>query len=57
MANGKSCLNDMFFGFIPGSVGETSTLAILIGAVILIMTGIEVGESCYLFLPVDMQWD
>ncbi|MEA3505866.1 MAG: NADH:ubiquinone reductase (Na(+)-transporting) subunit B [Bacteroidota bacterium] len=31
---------DMFFGFIPGSVGETSTLAILIGAVILIVTGI-----------------
>jgi len=31
---------DMFMGFIPGSVGETSTLAILIGAVILIITGI-----------------
>ena len=31
---------DMFFGFIPGSVGETSTLAILLGAVILIATGI-----------------
>jgi Na+-transporting NADH:ubiquinone oxidoreductase subunit B len=31
---------DMFFGFIPGSIGETSTLAILIGAVILICTGI-----------------
>lgn len=31
---------DMFFGFIPGSVGETSTLAILIGAVILLFTGI-----------------
>lgn len=33
-------VSDMFFGFIPGSVGETSTLAILIGAVILIYTGI-----------------
>ena len=33
-------LSDMFFGFIPGSVGETSTLAILIGALILIATGI-----------------
>lgn len=32
--------SDMFYGFIPGSVGETSTLAILIGAVILIATGI-----------------
>ena len=31
---------DMFFGFIPGSVGETSTLAILIGAAILIYTGV-----------------
>ncbi len=29
-----------FFGTIPGSMGETSTLAILIGAVILIATGI-----------------
>ena len=32
--------HDMFFGFIPGSIGETSTLAILIGAFILIVTGI-----------------
>jgi Na+-transporting NADH:ubiquinone oxidoreductase subunit B len=31
---------DMFLGIIPGSVGETSTLAILLGAVILIYTGI-----------------
>lgn len=31
---------DMFFGFIPGSIGETSTLAILIGALFLIYTGI-----------------
>jgi len=30
----------MFYGFIPGSVGETSTLAILIGALILIITGV-----------------
>ena len=33
-------VSDMFFGFIPGSVGETSTLAILIGAAILIYTGV-----------------
>ena len=32
--------SDMFIGTIPGSIGETSTLAILIGAVILIVTGI-----------------
>jgi Na+-transporting NADH:ubiquinone oxidoreductase subunit B len=31
---------EMFIGTIPGSVGETSTLAILIGALILIATGI-----------------
>ncbi|WP_421754213.1 NADH:ubiquinone reductase (Na(+)-transporting) subunit B [Croceimicrobium sp.] len=31
---------DMFMGFIPGSIGETSTLAILIGAAILLYTGI-----------------
>jgi Na+-transporting NADH:ubiquinone oxidoreductase subunit B len=30
----------MFIGTIPGSVGETSTIAILIGAAILIVTGI-----------------
>ncbi len=29
-----------FLGFIPGSIGETSTLAILIGAVILLWTGV-----------------
>ena len=33
-------LADMFFGFIPGSIGETSKVAILIGALILIITGI-----------------
>ena len=31
---------DSFLGFIPGSIGETSTLACLIGAAILLMTGI-----------------
>ncbi len=31
---------DMFLGTIPGSVGETSSLAILIGAALLIFTGI-----------------
>ena len=30
---------DMFYGIMPGSIGETSTLAILIGAIILIFTG------------------
>jgi Na+-transporting NADH:ubiquinone oxidoreductase subunit B len=31
---------DMFIGIIPGSIGETSTIAILLGASILIFTGI-----------------
>ena len=31
---------DAFIGLIPGSVGETSTLAILIGAAILLFTGV-----------------
>jgi Na+-transporting NADH:ubiquinone oxidoreductase subunit B len=31
---------DMFLGLIPGSFGETSTLFILVGAVILLLTGI-----------------
>lgn len=31
---------EAFLGFIPGSVGETSTLAILIGAVVLLLTRI-----------------
>lgn len=31
---------DAFLGFLPGSVGETSTLAILIGAVVLLLTRI-----------------
>jgi Na+-transporting NADH:ubiquinone oxidoreductase subunit B len=31
---------NMFLGTIPGSVGETSTIAILLGALILIITGV-----------------
>lgn len=33
-------VTDLFNGYIPGSIGETSTLAILIGAAILIYTGV-----------------
>ena len=42
---------DMFMGFIPGSVGETSVLMILIGAAILLLTGIaswRIMLSCLL---------
>lgn len=40
ISNGAMSLWDMFIGLIPGSFGETSTLCILIGAVILLATGI-----------------
>ena len=43
LANGKEVTYstmDMFLGFIPGSIGETSVLAILIGAFVLITTGV-----------------
>ncbi len=33
-------LSDMIYGFIPGSIGETSVIAIAIGAFILLWTGI-----------------
>lgn len=36
----KYTLMDSIFGYIPGSIGETSTIACLIGAVILLWTGI-----------------
>jgi Na+-transporting NADH:ubiquinone oxidoreductase subunit B len=37
---GDFSLGNLFFGLIPGSIGETSALAALIGAVILILTGV-----------------
>ncbi|HKL71607.1 MAG TPA: NADH:ubiquinone reductase (Na(+)-transporting) subunit B [Marinilabiliaceae bacterium] len=36
----KYTLIDSFLGFLPGSIGETSTLAILLGAAVLIFTGV-----------------
>lgn len=43
-ANGDLAANpdffDMFFGFIPGSIGETSTALIIVGAIILLFTGV-----------------
>lgn len=44
---------DVFLGFIPGSIGETSTLAILLGAIILIATGIG---SWKIMLSVLFSW-
>lgn len=40
LQNAAMTWNDAFFGFIPGSMGETSTLACLFGAVVLIASGI-----------------
>ena len=37
---GADTLWEMFVGIIPGSVGETSKIAILLGAIILIYTGV-----------------
>ncbi len=31
---------DMFIGTIPGSIGETSTIAILLGAMVILLTGV-----------------
>ena len=39
-ADGQYSLYNSFMGFIPGSIGETSALAILLGAIFLIYTGV-----------------
>ena len=44
-------LNDMITGFIPGSIGETSVIAIAIGAVILLWTGVASWKTmCSVFV-------
>jgi Na+-transporting NADH:ubiquinone oxidoreductase subunit B len=39
-ANELYSFSNMFFGFMPGSIGETSTFMCLIGAFILVVTGV-----------------
>lgn len=39
-ADGLYCFTNLFMGVIPGSIGETSVLMCLIGAVILVATGV-----------------
>ena len=39
-AVGQYSFMDMFYGFIPGSTGETSVIAILLGAILLVWTGV-----------------
>ncbi|MBQ0155027.1 MAG: NADH:ubiquinone reductase (Na(+)-transporting) subunit B [Bacteroidales bacterium] len=52
-------LNDMIIGLLPGSIGETSVIAIMIGAAILLWSGVAnwrtmisvfVGGACTAFL-------
>lgn len=40
VAHGNYSFSNLFYGFMPGSIGETSVLMSLIGAVILIATGV-----------------
>jgi Na+-transporting NADH:ubiquinone oxidoreductase subunit B len=39
-AVGQYSFMDMVYGFIPGSTGETSVIAILLGAILLVWTGV-----------------
>lgn len=43
----RASLQDMILGFIPGSIGETSVVAIAIGAVILLWTGIASWRTMF----------
>ena len=46
-----TCVCDYIFGFIPGSIGETSVIAIAIGACILLITGIASWRTmCSVFV-------
>jgi Na+-transporting NADH:ubiquinone oxidoreductase subunit B len=40
LAQARYGLSDLFFGFVPGSIGETSTLACLLGALFLVIVGV-----------------
>jgi len=47
----QTCVCDYIFGFIPGSIGETSIIAIAIGACILLLTGIASWRTmCSVFV-------
>jgi Na+-transporting NADH:ubiquinone oxidoreductase subunit B len=47
----NTCVCDYIFGFIPGSIGETSVIAIAIGACILLITGIASWRTmCSVFV-------
>ena len=47
----NTCVCDYIFGFIPGSIGETSVIAIAMGACILLVTGIASWRTmCSVFV-------
>lgn len=48
-ADAKYSLFNSFFGLIPGSIGETSAFAILIGALILLFTGVASWRIIFSF--------
>lgn len=46
----KWSLMDAFMGYIPGSIGETSTLMIILGALLLLLTGIASWKVMFSFV-------
>ena len=46
----------MFTGLEPGSIGETSAIAILIGAILLVATGVGAGGSSFRSSPGARRW-
>ncbi|NQY68741.1 MAG: NADH:ubiquinone reductase (Na(+)-transporting) subunit B [Flavobacteriales bacterium] len=62
-SGGELSTMDLFYGYLPGSIGETSTLACLIGAAILLITGIaswrtmlSVGIGGYIMALIFNMW-
>ena len=43
----QTSLCDMIYGFIPGSIGETSVIAIALGAILLLWTGIASWKTMF----------
>ena len=47
---------NMVWGLIPGSVGETSVVAIALGALLLLYTGIASWKQCFRYLRAAYLW-
>lgn len=50
LSNISFSMKDAFFGFVPGSMGETSVLASLLGAIYLIITGVASWRTMFSLL-------